>query len=140
MLLTTREAELTSETLGAALREVVAAVEDEHGATFEVSIIGERSLDAAAEALAAAAREALRNACVHAPGAAVFVFAELSSEQAEVFVRDDGPGFDADAVPAERRGIRDALVGRLAAVGGSATIDAVPGEGTEVALRVGARR
>ena len=87
------EAELTSETLGAALREVVAAVEDEHGATFEVSIIGERPLDAAGEALAAAAREALRNACVHAPGAAVFVFAELSSEHAEVFVRDDGPGF-----------------------------------------------
>ena len=134
------EAELTSDTLGAALREVVAAVEDEHGATFEVSIIGERPLDATGEALAAAAREALRNACAHALGAAVFVFAELSSEQAEVFVRDDGPGFDPEAVPAERRGIRDALVGRMAAVGGSATIDAVPGGGTEVALRIGARR
>jgi signal transduction histidine kinase len=134
------EAELTSATLGAALREVVAAVEDEHGATFEVSIIGERPLDAAGEALAAAAREALRNACVHAPGAAVFVFAELSGEHAEVFVRDDGPGFDPQATPAERRGIRDALVGRMAAVGGSATIDAAPGEGTEVALRIGARR
>jgi signal transduction histidine kinase len=134
------EAELTSETLGAALREVVAAVEDEHGATFEVSIIGERSLDVTGEALAAAAREALRNACVHAPGAAVFVFAELSNEQAEVFVRDDGAGFDPEAVPAERRGIRDALVGRMAAVGGSATIDAVPGEGTEVALRIGGAR
>jgi signal transduction histidine kinase len=134
------EAELTSETLGSALREVVATVEDEHGATFEVSIIGERPLDAAGEALAAAAREALRNACVHATGAAVFVFAELSSEHAEVFVRDDGPGFDPEAAPAERRGIRDALIGRMAAVGGSATIDAAPGEGTEVALRIGVRQ
>jgi signal transduction histidine kinase len=134
------EAELTSATLGAALREVVAAVEDEHGSTFEVSIIGDRPLDATGEALAAAAREALRNACTHAPGAAVFVFAELSSERAEVFVRDDGPGFRLEAVPVERRGIRDALVGRMAAVGGSATIDAMPGEGTEVALRIGARR
>jgi signal transduction histidine kinase len=134
------EAELSSATLGAALREIVAAVEDEHHATFEVSIIGERPLDAKGEALVAGVREALRNACVHAPGAAVFVFAELSSERAEVFVRDDGPGFDADAVPAERRGIRDALIGRMAAAGGSATIDAVPGEGTEVALRIGAAR
>jgi signal transduction histidine kinase len=133
------ETELTSETLGAALREVVGAVEDEHGATFEVSIIGDRPLDAAGEALAAAAREALRNACAHAPGAAVFVFAELSREGAEVFVRDDGAGFDPDAIPAERRGIRDAVVGRMAAVGGSATIDATPGEGTEVALRIGVR-
>ncbi|HEX4034066.1 MAG TPA: ATP-binding protein [Solirubrobacteraceae bacterium] len=134
------EAELTSATLGAALREVVAAVEDEHGASFDVSVIGERPLDATGEALVAAAREALRNACVHAPGAAVFVFAELSNDRAEVFVRDDGPGFDLEAVPAERRGIRDALVGRMAAVGGSATVDAAPGEGTEVALRIGARR
>jgi signal transduction histidine kinase len=134
------EAELTSATLGAALREVVAAVEDEHRASFDVSIIGERPLDPTGEALVAAAREALRNACVHAPGAAVFVFAELSSERAEVFVRDDGPGFDLEAVPAERRGIRDALVGRMAAVGGTAAVDAVPGEGTEVALRIGARR
>ena len=134
------EAELTSETLGAALREVVAAVEDEHRSTFEVSIIGDRPLDATGEALAAATREALRNACTHAPGAAVFVFAELSSERAEVFVRDDGPGFRLEGVPVERRGIRDALVGRMAAVGGSAAIDAVPGEGTEVALRIGARQ
>jgi signal transduction histidine kinase len=132
------EAELTSDTLGAALREVVAAVEDEHASTFEVSIIGERRLDAAGEALAAALREALRNACVHAPQAAVFVFAELSSEHAEVFVRDDGPGFRFEAVPVERRGIRDALIGRMAGVGGSATVDAEPGEGTEVALRIGA--
>ena len=94
-----RRGRVDGATLGAALREVVAAVEDEHGATFEVSIIGERPLDATGEALAAAAREALRNACVHAPGAAVFVFAELEPEHAEVFVRDDGPGFDPDAVP-----------------------------------------
>lgn len=54
-------------------------------------------------------------------------------------MRDDGPGFDPDTVPVERRGIRDALVGRMAAIGGSATIDAAPGEGTEIALRIGAR-
>jgi len=40
-------------------------------------------------------------------------------------------------VPAERRGIRDAIVGRMAAAGGSATVESAPGEGTEVALRLG---
>ena len=40
-------------------------------------------------------------------------------------------------VPTERRGVRDAIVGRMAAAGGSADVDSAPGEGTEVALRIG---
>jgi signal transduction histidine kinase len=41
-------------------------------------------------------------------------------------------------VAAERRGIRDAMVGRMAVIGGRATIESTPGEGTEVALLLGA--
>ena len=70
----------------------------------------------------------------------MFVFAEVTPDGAEVFVRDEGPGFVPDAVPTERRGVRDAIVGRMAAAGGSATIDTAPGEGTEVALRIGVTR
>jgi signal transduction histidine kinase len=55
----------------------------------------------------------------------------------EVFVRDEGAGFDLEAVPPERRGIRDAVIGRMAAIGGRATVESAPGEGTEVALRLG---
>jgi signal transduction histidine kinase len=134
------EAELSSETLSAALRAVVAGIEDEQEITVELSTIGDRRLDTAGEALAAAAREALRNAARHAGGAPVFVFAELSAEQAEVFVRDEGGGFELAAVPTERRGIRDAIIGRMAAVGGRATIESAPGEGTEVALKIGGTR
>lgn len=133
------EGELVSETLGAALRDVIAEVEDEHGLTIEHSIIGDRPLDAAGEALAAATREALRNAARHA-SAPVFAFAELSRARAEVFVRDEGGGFSLDTVPTERRGIRDAIIGRMASVGGGAVIDSVAGEGTEVALTIGAAR
>jgi signal transduction histidine kinase len=57
--------------------------------------------------------------------------------RAEVFVRDDGPGFEPDDVPSERRGIRDAIVGRVASAGGQAEIDSSLGGGTEVALRIG---
>jgi signal transduction histidine kinase len=137
------EAELTSETLSAALRGVVAGVEDEHEITVELSIIGDRRLDAAGEAVAAAAREALRNAARHAGAAAavrVFVFAEISASGAEVFVRDEGAGFEVDGVPTERRGIRDAIIGRMSAVGGRASVESAPGEGTEVALKIGRLR
>ena len=131
------ETQLLGETLGAALRDVVAEVEDEQGITVELTAIGDRALDPAAEALVAATREALRNAARHAGGAGVVVFAEISAAAADVFVRDEGDGFDPDAVAAERRGIRDAIVGRMASVGGRATIESAPGEGTEVALRIG---
>jgi hypothetical protein len=134
------EAELLSETLVAALRDVVATVEDEHGITVELTSIGDRPLDAGGEELAAAAREALRNAARYGGGARVYVFAETTPTGVGVFVRDEGPGFDPEAVPAERRGIRDAIVGRMASAGGSATIESSPGEGTEVALRLCARK
>ncbi|HEY3775587.1 MAG TPA: ATP-binding protein [Solirubrobacteraceae bacterium] len=128
------ESDLLSETLVAAIREVVAGVEDEHEVTIECTAIGDRPLEARGEAMAAAAREALRNAARHAPGAPIVVFAEITDERAEVFVRDQGPGFELDAVAAERRGIRDAILGRMASAGGHASIDSAPGEGTEVAL------
>ena len=130
------EIELGTETLGAALRKAVAEVEDDHDATVELTILGERVLDRETEALAAAAREALRNAAVHA-GSPIFVFAQASPDGAEVFVRDEGPGFELGKVPTERRGVRDSIIGRMKAVGGHAEIDSVPGEGTEVALRIG---
>ncbi len=135
------EAELVSDTLVAALRDAVAGVEDEHDMTIEFTAIGDRALDAACEELVAAAREALRNAARHAGGAPVFVFCQVAPDgRVELFIRDEGPGFDPAAVPAERRGIRDAIVGRMAFAGGQATVDSVCGEGTEVTLRVQARR
>jgi signal transduction histidine kinase len=131
------ESELASETLAAALREIVAEVEEEYRMTVELTAIGDRPLDARGEALVAAAREALRNAGRHAPGAPVYMFCEIDRERAEVFVRDEGPGFLPDEVASARRGIRDAMVGRMAVIGGRAHIESTPGEGTEVALLLG---
>jgi signal transduction histidine kinase len=127
-----------SDTLAGALHRVVEEVEGEESVEVEVTVLGDRALDAAGDALVAAAREALRNAARHARGAAIVVFAELDERRAAVWVRDEGPGFDLAAVAPERRGVRDAIVGRMAGVGGVATIDSVAGEGTEVALRLAA--
>jgi signal transduction histidine kinase len=132
------EAELRSDTLVSALRDAVAAVEDEEGITVELTAIGDRPIDHAGESLVAAAREAWRNAARHAPAASVVIFAEISAGRTEVFVRDDGPGFMLEEVVPERRGIRDAIIGRMASAGGSASVESAPGEGTEVALRLGA--
>ncbi len=128
------EAELVSETLAAALRDAVAEVEDECDITVELTVIGDRPLCRSGEALVAAAREALRNAGRHASGAPVFVFGEIDGTRVEVFVRDDGPGFRLEDVAPERRGIRDAVIGRMTTVGGRAVIESAPGSGTEVAL------
>lgn len=130
------ETDLTSDTLAGAVRDVVAEVEDDHGITVELTAIGDTKLDAKGEELVAATREALRNAARHAPGAPVFVFLDIGTVGAELFIRDNGPGFDPEAVPAERRGLRDAVVGRMAFAGGSATVESTPGEGTEVALKL----
>jgi signal transduction histidine kinase len=51
-----------------------------------------------------------------------------------VFVRDRGAGFDVGAVPADRRGVRESIVGRMERHGGQAHVRSAPGEGTEVEL------
>ena len=130
------ESELVSDTVIAALREIAGEIEDEHATTVELTAIGDHALDLRGEALVAAAREALRNAATHAPGAPVLVFSDITPARAEMFIRDRGPGFDFEAVPAERRGLRDAVIGRMAAVDGSATVESAPGQGTEVTLRL----
>jgi signal transduction histidine kinase len=66
----------------------------------------------------------------------VDLFAEVGEARVEVFVRDRGVGFDPSTVPADRRGVRDSIVGRMERHGGHATVRSAPGEGTEVELVV----
>ena len=127
---------LSSATVAGAVRDMLAEVEDEQGIKVEMTAIGDAKLDSRSEELVAAAREALRNAARHAPGAPVNLFLNINGHGVELFVRDSGPGFDFDAVPAERRGLRDAVLGRMSLAGGTATVESNPGDGTEIALRL----
>ena len=52
--------------------------------------------------------------------AAISVYAEVEPEQVTVFVRDRGPGFDPDAVPEDRLGLRQSVIGRMERHGGTA--------------------
>jgi signal transduction histidine kinase len=53
-----------------------------------------------------------------------------------VSVRDHGPGFDLDAVPADRMGVRESIIGRMRRNGGEARLRPAPGGGTEVELEM----
>ncbi|WP_369056153.1 sensor histidine kinase [Kineococcus terrestris] len=125
-------------TLGAALRAAAAEVEDATAATVDVVLVGDLDtlrLDRATSALAQAAREALLNAGRHA-GGAVSLYAERMGADLEVFVRDRGPGFDLDAVPADRLGVRESVLGRMRRAGGEALVRRPADGGTEVVLRL----
>ena len=115
-----------------AVRQVAAEVEDLHGVAIDVVTAGDAEPDAGTGALTAAAREALSNAVVHGrPPVSLYV--EVTPEQTEVFVRDRGDGFEVDAVPADRHGVRQSIIGRMDRHGGRATVRSRAG-GTEVHL------
>jgi len=124
-------------TLGAALRSVVDEVEADHAVTVDVVVVGEDvPLGEQAAALVSATREAIVNAAKHAGAPTVSVYAEADDRALTAFVRDRGRGFDPAAVPPDRRGLADSVVGRLQRHGGEAHVRSAPGEGTEVELRV----
>nr|WP_314172207.1 PspC domain-containing protein [Streptomyces sp. DSM 40971] len=135
------------QTLSAAVKATAAEVEDHHGVPIEVVCVGDCPLDDGLNAQIQAAREAMVNAAKygaggtthaggHGGGGAVQVFAEVEGRTVFVSVRDRGPGFDPDAVPEDRMGVRESIIGRMARHGGTARLRSAPGEGTEVELEM----
>jgi phage shock protein PspC (stress-responsive transcriptional regulator)/two-component sensor histidine kinase len=130
-----------STSLAAQIKEVAAQVEDGKVgkvgapvAPIDVVVVGDCSPDEATAALLAATKEALVNAVAHgAPPISVYV--EVTEPTVEVFVRDRGEGFDMEAVPRDRLGVRESIFGRMERKGGSAEIVSRPGWGTEVRLK-----
>lgn len=123
------------ESVATALTLAVNSVEDEQGIVVDVVSVGDAPTDQRLWAAIKAAREATSNAARHGIGP-VSVYAELTAHTYEVFVRDSGPGFDPAAVPADRLGIKQSIVGRVERQGGVASVHSVPGERTEVSISV----
>jgi signal transduction histidine kinase/phage shock protein PspC (stress-responsive transcriptional regulator) len=136
-----RDAPGAEDSLAGALTAAAEEVEDAHGVSVDLVTVGDAPLDDRVAALAAAAREALVNAAKFAGGEGpISLYAEAGPERLAVFVRDRGPGFDPEALPSDRRGVRESIVGRMARHGGRAAIRAAPGRGTEVELLLEHRR
>ena len=119
-----------------ALERVATDVEELHGVPIEVIVVGDAPLDERLQAIVQAAREALVNAAKFAGSERVDLFAEITPSGVEVFVRDRGVGFDTASIPADRRGVRDSILGRMERHGGRGAIHSEPGAGTEVELSV----
>lgn len=95
----------------------------------------------AARELAAAAGAALDNVRRHAGAdARAWILVEDEPSEIVVTVRDDGPGIPegrlAQAEGEGRLGVAQSIRGRLRDLGGSAELLSVPGQGTEVELKV----
>ncbi|QNP62890.1 MacS family sensor histidine kinase [Streptomyces genisteinicus] len=94
-----------------------------------------------ARELAAAAAAALDNVRRHAgDGAQAWILVEDWPDEVIVTVRDDGPGIAAgrlaQAEGEGRLGVAQSIRGRLRDLGGTAELISVPGQGTEVELKV----
>jgi signal transduction histidine kinase len=124
------------EGLRAALEQLAARLEETHQIPVDVVAVGDAPLDERLRALVAAAGEAITNAALHSGCDHVSVFMEVSDGCVELFVSDQGCGFDPDSVPEGRRGIAESIVGRMRRQGGEAGISTEIGTGTEVHLRV----
>ena len=126
--------------LAGTLEAVAAEVEEDHGVPIEAVTVGDLPLDERGMATVGAAREAMVNAVRYAGDAGpVRMFAEITPKTVQVFVRDRGPGFDLDRVPADRRGVRDSILGRMERNGGRAEVRSESGEGTEIELKMESR-
>jgi signal transduction histidine kinase/phage shock protein PspC (stress-responsive transcriptional regulator) len=119
--------------LRAAVEEVLAHVEDDHAVPVEVVVVGDRPVDAGADALVLAVREATLNAVRHGRPP-VRVYVEVAEDAVTAFVSDRGDGFDPDDVPADRLGVRESVVGRMERAGGTAQVRRASAGGTEVVL------
>jgi len=140
------------------LREAVAVAPDTE-ATISGEIVAQRIVSAAdsmsqpftvathvdewcqipihvAEAAYSATVQAMVNSLQHA-GSGVERWVDIRSHghgAFEIEVGDKGTGFDPDAIPTERLGVRVSIFERVASAGGLATIETAPGEGTVLTL------
>ena len=118
--------------LAAELSTIAAGIELDYAVRIDVVAAG--SSVPGHPSLVAAAREAMLNAARHA-GGTVSVYLESTPGSLDVFVRDRGPGLDLDALPADRLGIRESIIGRMSRAGGTATVKSTD-TGLEVHLHL----
>lgn len=87
-----------------------------------------------ADAFAAAVLEALENVVRHADAEQATVALRVADRSVAVTVADRGRGFEPAQPPGAAFGLREDLVGRMEAAGGTATVQSSPGMGTVVRL------
>ena len=124
-----------TETLRGALGAAATRVEEAHDIPISVVVVGEDELPPPAHrALVGAATEARMNAARHSGSDRISVFAEASEDGVDLFVTDQGCGFDPSGVDEDRKGIAESIQGRMSRNGGTVVIESSDEVGTEVHL------
>jgi signal transduction histidine kinase len=119
-----------------ALKQAAARVESDFQIPIDVVTVGDVAVDDRTRALVLASAEAMVNAAKHAGVDRISLYLEVQDEEVQVYVTDQGQGFDIGGVPSDRKGISDSIRARMEKVGGEVAIDSVAGEGTEVMLKL----
>ncbi len=86
------------------------------------------------DALCRASAEALSNVAVHAGTTRARLTAMAADQVVTVAIVDQGKGFD-PATTEFGYGIRHSVIDRMTEIGGAATVDSHPGEGTRIDMR-----
>lgn len=126
--------DVDSTLLSTALQSMAGRVERDYDIRVELVTVGEVQLNPTLDALVRAAGEATANAARHSGVQWVSVYAETADGQVDVFVSDQGSGFDVSTVDDDRHGIADSIIGRMERHGGTATVSSEIDGGTEVHL------
>ena len=127
-------------TLQSALQEAASRIESAHDVPIDVVVVGDCGLSDEASALVAASTEAMTNAAKHSGTPKVSVFAECENGAVDIWISDQGRGFDRDAVAEDRKGITDSIEGRVERIGGTVDIQSSAENGTEVHLAMKAEQ
>ncbi len=127
--------------LTASLEAAATELESDHGVPIDIVCVGgdvaisSQNIERVT-GLIGATREAMANAARHSGTPKVSVYAEVEQDCVSIFVRDTGTGFERSAVAATRKGVSGSIEGRMARIGGAATITSTQGVGTNVELRL----
>jgi signal transduction histidine kinase len=117
-----------------ALKQAASKVEEDFQIPVDLVTVGDHPVDEHTRVLVAAATEAMVNAAKHSGAERMSLFLEVEDDHLEVFVTDQGKGFDPNAVAEDRRGITESIRARMERIGGTVAIESEPGEGSEVML------
>jgi signal transduction histidine kinase len=132
MLLALRPDALTDKSLGELLRQLAETMLGRTRTPVTTTVVGDCPLPTAVKiGLYRIAQEALNNAIKHSRCSQVRIGLTCESGCVEVYVRDDGRGFDPAGAEPHRMGLQ-IMRERAEAIGAALQIDTAPGQGTTV--------
>lgn len=136
LILDLRPVSLEKDGLAQTLRQHINVLQRANNLSIELTVAAERRLPLHLEKqLYRIAQEALSNAIRHAQAHRIEVHLSTGPEQIELSIKDDGCGFEPDAVTNERAFGLSGMRERVAAIHGRLDLLAQPGQGCEVRVR-----